>query len=107
MLRAFDQGTSQTPHFAGFLDTTNWEDTQNPLEGLYISFGLRRPQYPQEELESIAREKDIWNTLCMDGWMDGRKLTSIPSIANEQPVHACHASHQLSVYMIMVMVVLH
>lgn len=36
------------------------EKTQNVLEGLHIQSG---PGRPSEKLESVAGEKDVWNTL--------------------------------------------
>lgn len=55
--------------------------TQDTLEGLYLLTGLGMPW---DELEEVAREKDVWVSLhcChndlirdkgwkIDGWMDG------------------------------------
>jgi len=37
--------------------------TQNPLEGIYISSARERLRIPQEELESVAGEKEAWGAL--------------------------------------------
>jgi len=68
------------------MGTSNWEETagqtQNPLEGLYISSGLGTSQDPQEEPESVAGEKEAWGALLSRlpprpgpgrEWMDGWK----------------------------------
>lgn len=39
------------------LDSSNWEETQNTLEGLDIPSGLGTPREPQEEVG------DVWDTL--------------------------------------------
>ena len=44
MVRASEQDATRAPPFRGFPGMTDWEETQrqtqNPLEGLYISSGL-------------------------------------------------------------------
>ena len=90
MVQASDQDATRAPPFGGFPGTSDWEETprqtQNPLEGLYISLlAWERLGIPQEELESVAGEKEAWRALLepaatatrprisggqwMDGWM--------------------------------------
>ena len=49
-LRGFGQDATRAPPFGGFPGTSDWEEiprqTQNPLEGLYISSGLGTPRDP-------------------------------------------------------------
>ena len=46
---------------------TSWEEslgqTRNLLEGCYISPGLGMSLEPQQQLESVAGERDVWNIL--------------------------------------------
>jgi len=74
--------------------TIAWEETpgqtQNTLEGLHILLAWERLGITQEELESVAGEKEAWGALLrqlpprpgpekavkiMDGWMDDMNLT--------------------------------
>ena len=54
------------PPLGGLPGTTNWVEapgqTQIPLQGSYMPSALGPPQDPEEELESVAAEKEVWNT---------------------------------------------
>ena len=71
-----DQDASWEPRFG------NWKHNQlkrdhgtNPELAGEITYIIWK--MPQEELESVSRERDVCKTLdksinqCMDGWMDG------------------------------------
>lgn len=66
VVRASCRDASWAPPFGCVPGTTNCEgipgQTQISLEGLYIPSGIRLG-IPQEELEVIAGEKEVWNTL--------------------------------------------
>lgn len=51
-----ESDASWAPSFKGSLGLSNWVETQNLLEGLYISSGLGMLWNPQEDLESVEVE---------------------------------------------------
>ena len=66
VVQVSDKDASWVPSTGGFLGTSKWQETprqtQNTLERLHISFGLRTPLDPRGELENIAGERNVWTT---------------------------------------------
>ena len=64
MVRASHQDASWTPPIRGFPGTSSWEETpgktQDTLEGLYLPADWEHLGVPQNELESVAGEREAW-----------------------------------------------
>lgn len=64
--------TCREPSCGGILHTSNWEETQGQTQNTHLVW--EHLLIPQEELEDVAREKDVSATLLcrqkMDTWMD-------------------------------------
>lgn len=64
MVRISDQDASWTPPCGGVPGMFNWEETggqpQNTLEELHIASVWEQPRFPQDKLEDMVRNEDIW-----------------------------------------------
>lgn len=75
VIQISDSDASWTPHCGGIPGTFNWRDPRIRWRDYKSHLPWERHRIPLEELEDVARRKDIWATLLSlaEDWskMDG------------------------------------